>query len=119
MHMKSPRFPPAAYSTNSLSKAEDGLTNVEPGARFVEAKPAFAKTAKPFNLQAPPIKIHTPKTPQTGFAPPPPAPYKQPVKEKNEAAPMAPGEQQYEAVPIPGAYVTPASPLPQKTSFGR
>jgi hypothetical protein len=127
--MRSPRLPPTAYTTaSSLSKAEDGLAKVEPGTRFVEAKPAFARTAKPFTLQAPPVKTHTtPKTPQSEFAPAPatpsflqpqpPAAYTQSAKEDTiEPAPMAPGEKQYDAVPIPGAYA-PLSPPPQQTKF--
>ncbi|KUJ22326.1 uncharacterized protein LY89DRAFT_680458 [Mollisia scopiformis] len=115
-HMKSPRFPPAAYSSNLDSMAEEGFG---PGTRFVEAKPASAKPAKPFALQPPPIKVHaaTPKTPQAGFDAP--APRKERVIEHVAAAP---GEQTYDAVPIPGAYASPLnSPgmtQPQHTRFG-
>lgn len=103
--MKSPRFPPAAYSSNPLSDAEEGNA---PGARFVEAT-STPTPAKPFQLQPPPIKIHaaSPKTPSDGFK-----------QETNTGhAPIASGEQQYAAVPIPGAY-QPASPPPQQTTFG-
>ncbi|RDL36675.1 Uncharacterized protein BP5553_06027 [Venustampulla echinocandica] len=105
-HMKSPRFPPAAYGSASL--AEEGLA----GARFVETSPTSTQEKKPFTLQAPPIRIHnaTPKTPQDGFEP------QQPPKQRVlEHVAAAPGEQTYAAVPIPGSY---ASPAPTKTTFG-
>jgi len=112
-HMKSPRFPPAAYS--SLGDIEEGFA---PGTRFVDAKPAFAKAApKPFALQPPPIKVHaaTPKTPQARFE----VQTTQPAAENRiDHAPVAPGEQTYEAVPIPGAYADPSSPKPTQQTFG-
>lgn len=116
-HMKSPRFPPSVYNTNSSSAAEEGFAG--PGTRFVEAKPEGSNFAKPFALQPPPIKIHsaTPKTPQNGFEFP--APRKERVIEHVAAAP---GEQQYAAVPIPGAYASPLNRSghvqPQHTRFG-
>lgn len=113
-HMKSPRFPAASY--NNLSHAEEGY--IEPGTRFVDAKPASTAAAKPFALQPPPIKIHaaTPKTSQGGFEQQIPRAYSPPAERHVEAAPTAPGEQQYAAVPIPGAY-QPTSPPPQQTGF--
>lgn len=73
---------------------------------------------QPFSLQAPPIKIQgaTPKVNQDGFeapartgtASPPVSPGFQ--ERHNEHMPAAPGEQQYAAVPIPGAYTPLASP---------
>jgi hypothetical protein len=148
-YMKSPRFPPSAYTSDPLSKAEDGFSGIEPGTRFIEAKPAFAQKPKPFALQAPPTK--NPKTPQkTAFAvpppaqqavfavppptqqaafaapppaqqtafsaPPPPAAYGSARETRTQPAPMAAGEKQYDAVPIPGAYV-PASPPPKQQTF--
>jgi hypothetical protein len=110
-HMKSPRFPPSAYNTNSQSAAEEGFA----GTRFVDAKPAIAAPSKPFQLQAPPIKIHTatPKTPQNGFEAPP----ARPQERKIDHVSAAPGEQQYDSVPIPGAYAS-TKPAPQHTRFG-
>jgi len=74
----------------------------------VEAKPGFNSklAAKPFALQAPPIRIHAAPTTTT------PAPNTRsitPEKTENriEHAPKAPGEQTYDAVPIPGAYASP------------
>ncbi|KAJ5032653.1 uncharacterized protein L3040_009249 [Drepanopeziza brunnea f. sp. 'multigermtubi'] len=101
-HMKSPRFPPSVYHTNSSSAAEEGFAG--PGTQFVEAKSESSIAAKPFALQPPPIKVHsaTPKTPQNGFFAP--APKKERVIEHVAAAP---GEQKYDAVPIPGAYASP------------
>jgi hypothetical protein len=123
-YMKSPRFPSSAHNQDPLSKAEDGFSGIEPGTRFVEAKPAFAQKPKPFALQAPPTKA--PKTPQkTAFAVPPPstvavpppAAYRPARETRTEPAPMAAGEKQYDAVPIPGAYA-PASPPPQQRTLG-
>jgi hypothetical protein len=90
-HMKSPRFPPSIYSSNPSAVAEDGYA----GALLA---------AKPFALQTAPIEVHgaTPKVAQTGFGAP--APPKERVIEHVAAAP---GEQTYDAVPIPGAYTSP------------
>ncbi|KFZ03209.1 hypothetical protein V501_09408 [Pseudogymnoascus sp. VKM F-4519 (FW-2642)] len=112
--MKSPRFPSSFAAT--ASDAEEGQGASAPGTRFVDAsRPGFAAPAKPFALQAPPIKIHaaSPKTPSIrAFTPP------QPLAETNAGhAPVAPGEQQYASVPIPGAY-QPASPGPGQATFG-
>lgn len=108
-HAKSPRFPPSAYNTsNPQSNAEEGFA----GTRFVEAKPTSSVTVKPFQLQPPPIKVHsaTPKTPQGGFDSLP--------ARQAEHVEAAPGETQYAAVPIPGAYVPLTSPGPNHTRFG-
>jgi hypothetical protein len=126
-HMKSPRFPPSVY--NAAPSAEEGFA----GARFVEAKPTSQVTSKPFALQPPPIKVHaaTPKTPQNGFdAPAPPRSVSPPTKSTSpplaerriEHVAAAPGEQTYDAVPIPGAYASPLSSpglaQPQHQRFG-
>jgi hypothetical protein len=96
MHMKSPRFPPSAYTRSEADEEED----LE-GVQFVEAKSNAVLNSKPFTLQAPPTKA-TPSISQTGFAPPP---ARAPLAERRAAhMAAAPGEQTYEAVPIPGAY---------------
>jgi hypothetical protein len=104
-HMKSPRFPPSIYSSNPSAAAENGYAGA-PGTRFVEAKPSSALAAKPVALQAPLIKVHsaTPKVSQTGFGAPAP-----PKEREIEHVSAAPGEQTYDAVPIPGAYMSPLS----------
>lgn len=78
---------------------------------------------QPFQLQAPPIKITgaTPKIEQDGFGSPvqtdtasAPLP---PLERHNDHVAAAPGEQQYAAVPIPGAYTplaSPSYPAPQQ-----
>ncbi|ELR06259.1 hypothetical protein VC83_05017 [Pseudogymnoascus destructans] len=114
-HMKSPRFPSSFAATASDAEEGQGST-AAPGTRFVDAShPGSAAPAKPFALQAPPIKIHaaSPKTPPIrAFTPP------APLAETNAGhAPVAPGEQQYASVPIPGAY-QPASPGPGQATFG-
>jgi hypothetical protein len=119
-YAKSPRFPPSAYNTSSPSAAEEGFA----GTRFVEAKSTANITTKPFALQPPPIKVHaaTPKTPQIGFEAPPTPPAPVPTPERRiEHVSAAPGEQTYDAVPIPGAYAPLASPglaQPHHTRFG-
>lgn len=81
--------------------------------------PQSNMTSSPFRLQAPPIRIHnaTPKlSPAEGFpqrhemtASPPVPPMSPPPEERvHEHFAAAPGEQTYDAVPIPGAYVPPS-----------
>ncbi len=73
------------------------------GTQFASKHQSFSQP-KPFTLQAPPIKIHsaTPALSQDGFESTP---------QVQEHVPAAPGEQTYDAVPIPGAYSSPlASP---------
>lgn len=96
--------------------------------RYVDAD-RIAQPA-PFRLQAPPIKVTnaTPKMQQMGFTPvvtevrprdrtpsPPtdqrsPLMSEQPREMVQEHFAAAPGEQVYDAVPIPGAYEAPLSP---------
>jgi hypothetical protein len=86
---------------------------------------------QPFTLQAPPIKITgaTPKMEQDGFeaapartgtvSPPLASPRFQ--ERQNDHVGAAPGEQQYAAVPIPGAYTplaSPSYPPPQQQPAG-
>ena len=85
---------------------------------------------QPFTLQAPPIKVTgaTPKVEQNGFDAPPRAHTVSPPlaspgfqERRNEHVGAAPGEQQYAAVPIPGAYTplaSPAYPPPQQQPTG-
>ena len=125
----SPRFPPSQFkSLGDISEAPapsftPGAAVAEPPSAFGGAAPAAGQSTsptegKPFVLQRPPTKAPsaTPKLGQGAFrTPPPSAPMVQ------EHGPIAPGEQQYEAVPIPGAYADAAvkSPPPAQTSFGR
>jgi len=123
-HIHSPRFPPSAYSANKAFDngpiaEEGGMTE---GTRFVEAKPGFNTQIKPFTLQPPPIKVHaaSPKTSSGGFAP---FRFQSPSPEERENriehVPAAPGEQTYDAVPIPGAYASPVqSPSFAPQQFG-
>lgn len=101
----SPRFPPSTYnSLSEMSKAPTftpGAPIAEPSSSFVSQATAAKPAEKPFKLQAPPTKARsaTPKIAQGGFTTPttssPP---------ENSFNAVAPGEQQYDAVPIPGAY---------------
>lgn len=109
---RSARFPTmdskSAYA-NEYAVAEDGNSPVQ----YAAISPV-PQAPSPFKLQAPPIKIHhaTPKERQDGFedapsmssrSPPPP----EPQERFNEHVEAAPGEQTYDAVPIPGAYASP------------
>ncbi|KAF2196817.1 hypothetical protein GQ43DRAFT_444776 [Delitschia confertaspora ATCC 74209] len=96
------------------SAAENGESET---VQYAVARPIAQP--QPFALQPPPIRIQgaTPKVEQNGFeapqrtatASPPLSPGY--MERYNEHVPAAPGEQQYAAVPIPGAYVAPlASP---------
>ncbi|EMC91372.1 hypothetical protein BAUCODRAFT_28484 [Baudoinia panamericana UAMH 10762] len=113
--------PQAEYFNNASDVEEGNVQYVDPS---VHAAP------KPFQLQAPPIKITgaTPKMSQIGFTPVvtttrerTPSPPEQDQRSPLMAEPMpreqqqehfaaAPGEQVYDAVPIPGAYEAPMSP---------
>jgi hypothetical protein len=120
----SPRFPPSTY--RSLGDIEEGASPFTPGGnRLVIPESSFTPKQEGFKLQPAPPKANpaTPITPKSGFASPvretstpPPVPAASTV---NDHAPMVEGEQQYEAVPIPGAYAGQAvkSPPPQQTSF--
>ena len=117
---RSPAFPGMGqYQQDSYSAAENG----EYYANY--ASPTERETANntvanggAFQLQAPPIRVQhaTPKPPQDGFEP---AEGQQPEERVNEHVSAAPGEQQYDAVPIPGAYASPvASPSFPTTQIG-
>ncbi|KAI9729031.1 MAG: hypothetical protein M1828_000116 [Chrysothrix sp. TS-e1954] len=100
-----PEVPPTPRNIDAISAAEEGH-NV----RYIDATTG-ASTSQPFRLQSPPPKRSTPKTPQEGF---------QTLSEHAEPIPRehlsrsptpavqhveaAPGEETYDAVPIPGAY---------------
>jgi hypothetical protein len=133
----SPRFPPQAQTYRNMGDVEEGASPFTPGGkRLIEPESSFAarmqqnNSPKPaFKLQAPPIKAPsaTPRMGGAGFSPvtatrtpSPPAAPGVPAITVNEHGPSAPGEQQYDAVPIPGAYADQAikSPPPQQTTFG-
>ncbi|KAL8811431.1 MAG: hypothetical protein Q9200_001810 [Gallowayella weberi] len=107
----SPSFP-AHLHDNELSKAENGEYY---GTQYAEKRQSSFSQPKPFALQPPPIRVQhaTPSVSQEGFEPAKP----------QEHVPAAPGEQVYEAVPIPGAYASPlaspsfAPPQPQHQSM--
>lgn len=113
----SPRLPPSQFkslSDISESPVDNRTPIAEPPSAFSPSSPS-----KPFVLQAPPVKAPsaTPKMGQGAFRTPtePTASFN-----FNDHAPVAPGEQQYAAVPIPGAYADAAvkSPPAGQTSFG-
>ncbi|KAF2732277.1 hypothetical protein EJ04DRAFT_566171 [Polyplosphaeria fusca] len=103
------------------SAAENGESDSVQYARQIAAP-------QPFSLQAPPIKVQgaTPQVEQNGFDAParsntvsPPLASPGFHERDNEHVPAAPGEQQYAAVPIPGAYAAPAqAPQPTPTAQG-
>ncbi|KAI9778669.1 MAG: hypothetical protein M1835_004872 [Candelina submexicana] len=87
----SPHFPPQ----DPHSAAENGEYY---GTQYAQKHHSFSQP-KPFALQPPPIRVQnaTPQVEQDGF------------QQAPQHAPSAPGEQQYAAVPIPGAYSSPAA----------
>ena len=94
-------FPKDLYD-DPISAAENG-ENYSDSTQFASKHQSYSQP-KPFTLQPPPIKVHspTPALQQDGFEPAP---------KVQEHVPAAPGEQTYDAVPIPGSYSTPlASP---------
>lgn len=93
---------PSDIHDDPISAAENG-ENYSEGTQFASKHRSFSQP-KPFTLQPPPIKVHaaSPAISQDGFEPAP---------QMQEHVPAAPGEQTYDAVPIPGAYASPlASP---------
>ncbi|KAK3372461.1 hypothetical protein B0H63DRAFT_297762 [Podospora didyma] len=117
----SPRFPPSTYK--SLGEIEEPTNNTGSftpgGMKLVIPQSSFTPSPSGFKLQAPPPKANpaTPATPKsTGLLTPTAG---VPAPTFNAPAPVAAGEQQYESVPIPGAYAGQAikSPPPTQTSF--
>lgn len=118
----SPRFPPSQYQ--SFDDVEKGANNTQQqqqapfipgGQRLIIPQSSFSSPNTGFKLQAPPSKANpaTPVTPKGGFmtpsssnavSPVDPMPQIPPPTVQITHAPVAEGEQQYEAVPIPGAY---------------
>lgn len=121
----SPRFPPSTY--RSLGDIEEDASPFTPGGKgLIVPQSSFSPKQPAFKLQAPPQKANpaTPATPKAGYKPPSvadlsPTSPSAPAAIVNDHAPVAEGEQQYEAVPIPGAYAGQAikSPPPVKTTF--
>ncbi|KAI4152803.1 MAG: hypothetical protein LQ341_000638 [Variospora aurantia] len=102
---KTPMSPsyPSHLHDDPVSKAENGEYY---GTQYAEKRQSSFSQPKPFALQPPPIRVQhaTPSAQQDGFDP-------APTPKPQEHVPAAPGEQTYEAVPIPGAYASPlASP---------
>lgn len=87
----SPMFSPRA-TEDPYSQAEKGGS---PSTQFASTPSSFSQP-KPFKLQPPPIRVQnaTPRLQSETFAAP-------------LHSPAAPGEIQYDAVPIPGAYTSP------------
>ena len=83
---------PAHVHDDPIDAAENGEYHDE-STQFASKHQSFSQP-KPFNLQPPPIKVHsaTPAVSQDGF---------ESVPKIQEHVPAAPGEQTYDAVPIP------------------
>lgn len=125
--------PPTDYSYKAGPSVEEGEIQADSSSdiQYIDADRKAQPTA--FKLQAPPIRVTnaTPKMQQVGFTPmetaprgrtpsPPEdqdqrsplmaeAPQQREVQQEHFSA-MAPGEQVYDSVPIPGAYEAPLSP---------
>ncbi|KAK3995486.1 hypothetical protein QBC44DRAFT_27405 [Cladorrhinum sp. PSN332] len=123
----SPRFPPAAYKNLGDIQEDTTASPFTPGGKnLVVPESTFTPKQTGFKLQAPPTKANpaTPSTPKAGYKPPTaedlsPTTPNAPAFTVSGHAPVAEGEQQYEAVPIPGAYAGQAikSPPPLQTTF--
>ena len=112
-----PGFQKTPMSSTFPSHLHDDPVNAAENGEYYNESTQFASKhqscsqPKPFTLQPPPIKVHsaTPAPPQDGF---------EPAAQVHEHVPAAPGEQTYDAVPIPGAYSSPlASPAHQPQSL--
>jgi len=116
------KTPMSASFAKHIHDDDEDSQDLEKGDYFGEEDEQYAKRLqtfaqpKPFALQPPPVKITqaTPILDQGGF---------EQIKGTNvqEHAPVAPGEQTYDAVPIPGAYASPlSSPTfqPQTLHYG-
>ena len=121
----SPRFPPSTYKNLAEIDNDDDSTkgSVNPftpgGKNLVVPTSSFANSN--FKLQAPPPKANpaTPSAPKS-LSPTtttPPIPAVQQQVHVNAPAPMAEGEKQYEAVPIPSAYSGQAIKSPVQATF--
>jgi hypothetical protein len=111
---RTPGFP--SLYTQDTKTSDDHYSAAEEGrARspaFASPESATSSTSSPFKLQAPPVRVHN-ATPNpesySSFAqertmsPPPPE------ERIHDHVAAAPGEQTYDAVPIPGAYAPPTS----------
>lgn len=109
----SPRLPPNTYK--SLGDIQEqqaptftpGVTQfAEPQSSFASQSPTGSTSSKPFSLQAPPKKAPsaTPKLASSTFKTPDTPTAPTPNWTLGDHALVAPGEVQYAAVPIPGAY---------------
>lgn len=109
------------------SAAEEGEAE---GVQYAVASPGHVAQPKAFALQAPPKSNTTPRAEQHGFenvplrsntVSPPLPPMSPSYQAETQQSHMhaAPGEQQYEAVAIPGSYAAPASPgfAPQQSPY--
>lgn len=94
-----------SHNVDAISAAEEGI-------RYVTA-PTQAPPPKEFKLAAAPPKRNTPKMHQDGFdSPQSPQSFASssvhtPTFSTQTHQPAAPGEKQYDSVPIPGAYSSP------------
>ncbi|KAK4181566.1 hypothetical protein QBC36DRAFT_65778 [Triangularia setosa] len=125
----SPRFPPTTYKSLGDIQENSSDSPFTPGGNnLVVPQSNFTPQQAAFKLQAPPTKANpaTPSTPKSGYKPPTatdlsPSSITAPdfPTPTVQHAPMVEGEQQYEAVPIPGAYAGQAikSPPPVQTTF--
>lgn len=102
---------PYGISVDPYSAAEKGQAEV-PTTQYASPRSPTRPTPS-FQLQAPPIRVQqaSPRAQQGGFAAPT-APRSPSPPPKNEPQHMgaAPGEADYGAVPIPGAYTSPMMP---------
>jgi len=115
------KTPMSATFPDGVQDAHSAAENGEYYGTQYAQKHQSSSQPKPFTLQPPPIRVQqaTPQPRQDGFEPAPAR-----AEQVQEHVPAAPGEQQYAAVPIPGAYASPLAspsfqPAPVPVNFSR
>ncbi|KAJ5166611.1 uncharacterized protein N7482_005392 [Penicillium canariense] len=101
---------PYGVHVDPYSAAEKG--QAEPTTTQYASPRSPTRPTSSFQLQPPPIRVQqaTPRAPQEGFAAPPAPRSPSPPRNEPQHMAAAPGEENYGAVPIPGAYTSPAMP---------
>ena len=113
-----PNFP---SSKDELSRAEEGDASAVTPTQFASQHASSLPPAKPFTLQRPPTKAPPAHAHGHGSLSASSSPRLDGFEDAAPAvvshAPVAPGEQVYASVPIPGAYASPlTSPAPTGNS---
>jgi hypothetical protein len=113
--------PPQGFESynadRDLEKGDDDISIDEKHGRYVTVDEKKIAAPKPFALQMPPLARPNKKKESTPASPATPV-QQLPEQIVNDHVPAAPGEVQYGAVSIPGAYAPPMSPGAEPTGYG-